>query len=127
MNFNNNLAGSYRHHKFETQMIKWLNEELDQGVSALIPSKFSKMFSFILSFPNDQTGYEIPERMVKKVIDNIGQYNVYDCYIVSKGLNTAFIHRKNKASLPVFLDQYVSNLHLFILIIHKNHFNLFFY
>ncbi|XP_022168362.1 FAST kinase domain-containing protein 1, mitochondrial isoform X1 [Myzus persicae] len=107
MNFNNNMSGTYRHYKFENQMINWLNEELEQGVSAIIPSKFSKIFSFFISYPNENIGYEIPEIMVKKVLDTVGQYSVYDCYIISRGLNTAFINRKNKTSLPMFLDQYV--------------------
>ncbi|CAI6366545.1 unnamed protein product [Macrosiphum euphorbiae] len=107
MNFNNNMSGTYRHYKFENQMINWLNEELEQGVSAIIPSKFSKIFSFFISYPNENIGYEMPEVMVKKVLDTVGQYSVYDCYIISRGLNTAFINRKNKTSLPMFLDQYV--------------------
>lgn len=114
MNFNNNMAGTYRHFEFENQMIQWLNEELHQGVSALIPSKFSKMFSFFISYPNDNIGYDIPEIMVKKVINNIGQYSVYDCYIISRGLNNAFLNRKKKTSLPMFFDQYVSNSYLLI-------------
>jgi len=43
------MSGTYRHYKFENQMINWLNEELEQGVSAIIPSKFSKIFSFFIS------------------------------------------------------------------------------
>lgn len=109
MNFNNNMAGTYRHFKFENQMIQWLNEELHQGVSAVIPSKFSKIFSFFISYSNDNTGYDIPEVMVKKVLNCIGQYSVYDCYIISRGLNNAFLNRKKKTSLPMFYDQYVSN------------------
>lgn len=113
MNFNNNMSGTYRHYQFENQMINWLNEELEQGVSAIIPSKFSKIFSFFISYPNENIGYEMPEVMVKKVLDTVGQYSVYDCYITSRGLNTAFINRKNKTSLPMFLDQYVSSVYLF--------------
>lgn len=108
------MAGTYRHFEFENQMIKWLTEELDQGLSAIIPSKFSKMFSFFVSYPNNKIGYEIPDKMIKKVLNNIGQYGIYDCYIISRGLNTAFMNRKKKASLPMFLDQYVSNICLSI-------------
>lgn len=109
MNFNNNLAGTYRNYKFESQMIKWLNEDLNYGVSAIIPSKFSKIFSFLISYPNDIFGYDIPEKMVKKILNNIIQYSVYDFYIISRGLNNAFLNRKKKSSLPMFLDQYVSS------------------
>lgn len=104
------MAGTYRHYNFENQMIQWLNEELNQGISAIIPSKFSKIFSFFLSYPNNNIGYDIPEVLVKRVLNNVGQYGVYDCYIVSRGLNTAFMNRKKKSSLPMFLDQYVSYL-----------------
>lgn len=105
------MAGTYRNYKFENQMIKWLNEELDHGVSGFIPSRFSKIFSFFVSYPNAKIGYEIPEPWVKKVLNNVGQYNVYDCYIISRGLNNAFVNRKKKASLALFLDQYVSNIY----------------
>lgn len=111
MNFNFNLAGTYRNFKFERQMTEWLNEELEQGLSTIIPSKFCKIFAFLISYPNKNIGYEIPEAMVNKVLNNVGQYSVYDCYIISRGLNTAFLNqklRKNKTSLPLFLDQYVS-------------------
>lgn len=111
MNFNNNMAGTYRNYKFENQMITWLNEELDHGVSGIVPSRFSKIFSFFISYPNAKIGYEIPEPWVKKILNNIGQYNVYDCYIISRGLNTAFVNRKKKISLVMFLDQYVSNIY----------------
>lgn len=114
MNFNNNMAGTYRHYKFECQMIKWLNEELDQGMSAMIPSKFSKIFTFLISYPNTNIGYDIHEVMVKKVLNNVGQYSIYDCYIVSRGLNIAFLNRKNK-TLTIFLDQYVSIVFIFML------------
>lgn len=111
MNFNNNLAGTYRNLKFENQMIKWLNEELDHGICSIIPSQFSKIFSFFVSYPNDNNcNTEIPEVMVKKVLSTINQFNVYDCYIISRGLNNALLNRKNKISLPTFLDQYVSNI-----------------
>lgn len=112
MNFNNNMTGTYRHYLFENQMIKWLKEDLDQGISGIIPSEYSKIFSFFISYPNNNVGYEIPEAMVKKLLCNIGQLSVYDCYIISRGLNSAFINRKNKISLPTFLDQYVSNIYI---------------
>lgn len=113
MNFNNNMAGTYRNYTFEKQMIKWLNEELDHGICSVIPSQFSKIFSFFVSYPNSNDfENEIPEVLVKKVLNNINQYNVYDCYIVSRGLHNAFINRKKKLSLPTFLDQYVSNINL---------------
>ncbi|VVC40572.1 RAP domain,FAST kinase-like protein, subdomain 2 [Cinara cedri] len=106
MNFNNNMAGTYRHYSFENQMIIWLKKELDQGISAIIPSEYSKIFSFFVSYPNKNIGYEIPEIMVEKLLSNIGQYSVYDCFIISRGLNAAFINRKKKI-LPKFFDQYV--------------------
>lgn len=111
MNFNNNITGTYRHYLFENQMIKWLKEELDEGISAIIPSEYSKIFSFFISYPNKMIGYEIPEAMVNKVLSHIGQYSVYDCYIISRGLNTAFINRKKNISLPIFLDQYVRSIY----------------
>jgi len=101
------MAGTYRHYTFENQMIKWLNEELHQGISAIIPSRFSKIFAFLISYPNSNIGYDIPEVLVKKVLNNVGQYSIYDCYIVSRGLNIAFLNQKNK-TLTIFLDQYVS-------------------
>lgn len=110
MNFNYNMTGTYRHYTFENQMIKWLKEELDQGISAIVPSEYSKIFSFFISYPNKNTGFDIPEVMVKNVLCNIGQYSVYDCYIISRGLSTAFINRKNKTSISIFLDQYVSSI-----------------
>lgn len=110
MNFNNNMSEMYRHYEFENQMIKWLNEELDHGLSIIIPSEFSKIFTFLISYPNDNVGYDIPEIMVNKVLNNIGQYSIYDCYIISRGLNITFLNRKKKTSLPIFLDQYVSIL-----------------
>lgn len=113
MHFNNNMGGTYRHYKFECQMIKWLNEELHQGISAIIPSKFSKIFTFLISYPNTNIGYDIHEVMVKKVLNNVGQYSIYDCYIVSRGLNIAFLNRKNK-TLTIFLDQYVSIVFIYM-------------
>lgn len=107
MNFNSNMSGTYRHYKFEQQMIEWLNEELRHGVSAIIPSRYCRIFSFFISYPNENIGNEIPELMVNKVLNNVGQYSIYDCYIISRGLNIAFINRRKK-SLPIFLDHYVS-------------------
>lgn len=108
MNFNNNMAGTYRHYKFENHMIKWLIEDLDQGLSAIIPSKFSKIFAFFISYTNKNIGYEISEVMINKLLNNINQYSIYDCYIISRGLSIAFINRKKRVSLSTFLDQYVS-------------------
>lgn len=108
MNFNNNVSGMYRHYEFENQMVQWLNEELQTGVSALIPSLFSKIFAFLISYPNNHFGPNIPESIIKKIINHIGQYTIYDCYIISRGLSNAFTNQKQKVSLPIFLDQYVS-------------------
>lgn len=102
------MAGTYRHYKFEKQMIEWLNKELKHGVSAIIPSLFCKIFAFFISYPNENIVNETPEVMTNKVLNNIGQYSIYDCYIISRGLNIAFINRKKRTSLPTFLDQYVS-------------------
>ncbi|XP_050441714.1 FAST kinase domain-containing protein 1, mitochondrial [Adelges cooleyi] len=107
MHFNNNMAGTYRHYAFENQMILWLNNELEKGLSAHVPSRFSKIFAFFVSYPNEIIGNEIPEKFVRNVLNNLGQYNVYDCYIVSRGLHTALFIRKKKCLLPKFLDQYV--------------------
>ncbi|XP_050530459.1 uncharacterized protein LOC126899510 isoform X2 [Daktulosphaira vitifoliae] len=105
MNFNNNMAGTFRHYKFENQMIKWLYDELNHGLSIHIPSKFSKIFSFIISYPNENIGYEISEKYVENILKNIDQYSIYDCYIMSRGLHNALLNRKKKTSK--FLDQYI--------------------
>lgn len=118
MNFNNNMAGTFRHYKFENQMIKWLYDELNHGLSLHIPSKFSKIFSFIVSYPNEAIGYEISEKYVENILKHIGQYTVYDCYIMSRGLHNALLNRKKRT--PKFLDQYVSRTY-------KKNFNVYVY
>lgn len=90
MHFNNNLNGTYRHIPFEKAMVKLIVNDLDKGVTSLLPSKFAKAASFILSYghtPHDK--YMFPEFIVKKMEDMQEQFTILDCLQMTRGIQIA--------------------------------------
>lgn len=90
MHFNNNLNGTYRYIPFEKAVVKLIVNDLDKGITALLPSKFVKAASFILSYghtPRDK--YVFPEFIVSKLEDMQEQFTIFDCLQLTRGIQIA--------------------------------------
>lgn len=90
MHFNNNLNGTYRHISFEKTVVELLINDLDKGITALLPSKFTQAASFILSYghtPNSK--YAFPEFIVQKIEAMQEQFRIFDCLQLTRGIQIA--------------------------------------
>lgn len=107
MHFNNNLGGTYRHRKLEKTIINFLFNQIENGVTALIPNAFSRAVAFIIGYGSQLlTEDTIPELIIDKVDDMSAQFSIQDCYRLSRGLQIAhelrykfFIPRKEAPHL----------------------------
>lgn len=87
MHFNNNLGGTYRHKDFEKYVISLLMDELNNGISGLIPSKFAKLAAFVLAYghtPNSRNNF--PDMIIDKIEDMVEQFKIIDCLQISRGI-----------------------------------------
>lgn len=94
MHFNNNLGGTYRHKQFEKIVSKLILNELENGISNVMPMRFSKLSSFILAYGRHGDDKErmhllFPEFIVEKFESIAGQLSIFDCLQISRGLQIA--------------------------------------
>lgn len=90
MNFNNNLAGTYRNYNFEQFITSYLVDDLKNGISSMIPSKFAKIASFILAYGQVTNGQlSFPVDVIEKIEEMQHQFTVLDCLHISRGLQIA--------------------------------------
>uniref|UniRef100_A0A336KMZ3 CSON011909 protein n=1 Tax=Culicoides sonorensis TaxID=179676 RepID=A0A336KMZ3_CULSO len=90
MHFNNNLAGTYRHREFERVITEFLLRELTYGLSAFMPSAFARAVSFIVAYSNNLVRDEMmPDFILDKIESMSGQFSIYDCLRMSKGIQIA--------------------------------------
>lgn len=90
MHFNNNLNGTYRHIPFEKAVVKLLIDDLDKGITSLLPSRFTKTASFILAYghtPRDK--YIFPEFIVGKIEAMQEQFTIFDSLQLTRGIQIA--------------------------------------
>lgn len=90
MHFNNNLNGTYRHIPFEKTVVQLLIDDLDKGISCLLPSKFTKAASFILSYghtPRDR--FIFPEFIIQRMEAMQQQFTIFDCLQLTRGIQIA--------------------------------------
>lgn len=90
MHFNNNLNGTYRFIPFEKAIVKLIVNDLDKGITAILPSKFAKAASFIMSYghtPHDK--YKFPEFIIRKLEDMQEQFTIFDCLQLTRGIQIA--------------------------------------
>lgn len=90
MHFNNNLGGTYRHKNFEYEINEILLNELINGISSIIPTKFAKLSSFILAYGYKSNSNTIPNIIIDKIEDMSLQLNIIDCLQLSRALQIAF-------------------------------------
>ncbi|KAJ6633535.1 FAST kinase domain-containing protein 1, mitochondrial [Pseudolycoriella hygida] len=122
MYFNNNLNGTYRHIGFEKAVVKILIDELDNGVTSLLPSKFARTAAFILAYGHTpRSAHIFPEYLLQKIEAMKEQFTVFDCLQLTRGIGIAFHmrfkHQTNSelASQIVRLENvfnYCTNRHL---------------
>jgi hypothetical protein len=86
MHFNNNLGGTYRHKGFEKYLTDMLLDELQYGISSIVPSKFAKFASFIIAYGHGPKKHVIPDFIVQKICTMSEQFNVIDCLQLSRGI-----------------------------------------
>lgn len=90
MHFNNNLGGTYHHQAFEKCVVDLMVRELQTGITAIVPSKFARVASFIIAYghtPNSR--YVLPEYIVSRIEDMAAQFKVIDCLQISRGIQIA--------------------------------------
>lgn len=90
MHFNNNLGGTYRHKEFERYVVGLLMEELTNGITALIPSRFAKVSAFVLAYGHTTNSRnEFPPMILRKMEDMQEQFKIVDCLQISRGIQIA--------------------------------------
>lgn len=90
MHFNNNLGGTYRHRPLENTIMTQLFNEIENGMTAMIPSAFSRAVAFIIGYGSHLlTEDTIPELIIDKVEEIAGQFNIQDCLKLSRGVQIA--------------------------------------
>lgn len=98
MHFNNNLNGTYKNVQFEKAIVNLLIKDLDEGISALIPYRFSKAASFIMAYGHTSDKYAFPENIVQRIEAMQEQFSVIDCLQLTRGIQVAlqmrWIYRK---------------------------------
>lgn len=89
MHFNNNLNGTYKNVQFEKTVIDLLVKDLRDGITALLPSGFSKSASFILAYGHTPDDHTFPEYIVQRIEAMQEQFTVSDCLQLTRGLQIA--------------------------------------
>lgn len=84
--FDNSQRGQYRHLPFEEIATKLVIDEINTGISGMIPRKFVKLATFLLGFGSHQTTHRFPENFVQRVEDMVRQYTVHDILQLSRGV-----------------------------------------
>ncbi|XP_037052423.1 FAST kinase domain-containing protein 1, mitochondrial isoform X2 [Bradysia coprophila] len=107
MHFNNNLNGTYKNYPLEKTLVKLLVKDLDEGISAVIPSRFSKAASFILAYGHTPDKYTFPEYIVQKIEAMQEQFTVVDCLTLTRGIQVALQMRFNRERSPALIQQIV--------------------
>lgn len=101
MHFNNNLGGTYRHIRFEQRISLLAMEDLKNGISGLVPTKFSQLASFIIAYGHTpEKNYRLPDLVVQRVQDMSKQFSIVDVFNLSRGIHIA---------LEIRFKQHVSN------------------
>lgn len=90
MYFNNNLAGTYRNLDFEKFITKYLLDELENGSTKWIPSKYAKLSSFVVAYGHTPKSNTIlPEFIIERLQSMAHQFTIFDCLHISRGLQIA--------------------------------------
>uniref|UniRef100_A0A1B0EVM3 Uncharacterized protein n=1 Tax=Phlebotomus papatasi TaxID=29031 RepID=A0A1B0EVM3_PHLPP len=90
MHFNNNLGGTYRFYNFEKYLVSLIMQELENGVSRFIPSKFSKIAPFVIAYGHTEKSREkLPEFLVERIEQMQEQFSANDCLNLSRGIQIA--------------------------------------
>lgn len=90
MHFNNNLGGTYRHKNLEKIVMSLLFNEIDTGITALLPSAFARAVSFIIAYGSHLLREEVmPDIIIDRIEAMSSQFGVYDCLRISRGIQIA--------------------------------------
>lgn len=91
MYFNNNLGGTYHNREFEHAVCELMLEDIEHGLSGIVPSRFAKSASFIIAYGgNISSSEEIPAVIMDKMATMSKQFSIFDCLQLSRGLQIAF-------------------------------------
>lgn len=93
MYFNNNLGGTYRHYAFERFVLELIIIELREGMSRFIPTKLSRLSSFLIAYGTTES---IPQIILDKLIACREQLTFSDCLQLSRGIQIAMELRFRK-------------------------------
>ncbi|XP_055847708.1 FAST kinase domain-containing protein 1, mitochondrial-like isoform X2 [Episyrphus balteatus] len=105
MYFNNNLGGTYRHYDFEKRMAHLCMNEIENGISSMIPSKFASIASFVLGYGHTYRGNSmIPSVILSKIETMKYQFSPDDCLQLSRGIQIAF-EMRFRHFVPTILGQ----------------------
>lgn len=85
-NFDNSQRGQYRYLPFEAIATKLAFNEVNTGISGMIPRRFVKLASFLLGYGCHQTSHRFPESFVQRIEDMSPQYTVHDLTHLSRGI-----------------------------------------
>lgn len=111
MNFNNNLGGTYRHVEFEKIVTEYCIEEMKTG-SSFIPKDFAKFASFVIAYSDQHDS--IPNFIIEKLIIQQEQLDIYDCKILSRGMEILHGFRTKNGKTSKVLDDQVEILQFVI-------------
>lgn len=90
MNFNNNLSGTYRYIPFEKTMARLILDDLDNGITSLLPAKFANVACFILAYGHTPRGATMfPEYIIQKIEDMAKQFTIFNCLQLATGIRIA--------------------------------------
>lgn len=85
-NFQNTQRDEYRYLPFEQIAKKLAIEEIETGMSGMVPQKFVKLAAFFLGYGGHPVTQRFPENFVKRIEDMARQYTIHDIAKLSRGV-----------------------------------------
>lgn len=84
--FENSQRGMHRYLPFEKSVTKLAFDEINTGISGMIPRNFVKLATFLLGYGSHQMTNRFPESFIQRIEDMVRQYAVHDMIQLSHGL-----------------------------------------
>lgn len=90
MHFNNNLGGTYRHKGVEQTIMTILFQEMQSGITSILPSAFARVVSFMIAYGSHLLREEVmPDLIIDRIEAMSGQFGIYDSLRISRGIQIA--------------------------------------
>lgn len=116
--FYNDQRDGYRYLPFEEVATKLAIEEINTGMSGMVPRKFVKLAAFFLGYGGHPVTQRFPENFIKRIEGMTRQYTVYDIAALSRGVQIFYtrgnckplVRSKIRYFIRLSSNHYMSNI-----------------